>query len=59
MTPEEIDEVNVRLWAEIDTIKEQTGYNAYCEGRTGHRLTLLGYLVNLKFKADNKGSNVI
>ena len=57
MTPEEIDEVNTRLWAELDEIKEKTGYNAYCAASTGHRWTLLGYLLNLKHKADAKAHN--
>lgn len=56
MTPKEIDEVNKRLWAELDEIKEKTGYNAYCDASKSHRWTLLGYLMNLKYRADSKGS---
>jgi len=52
MTPEEIDEINKSLWAELDEIKEKTGYNAYCAASTSHRWTLLGYLLNLKHKAE-------
>lgn len=48
MTPDEIDEVNTSLWAELDEIKEKTGYNDYCAASTTHRWTLLGYLLNLK-----------
>ena len=57
MTPEEIDDVNAALWAELDEIKEKTGYNAYCAASDGHRWTLLGYLLNLKHKAETKVSN--
>ncbi|MFA6271027.1 MAG: hypothetical protein WC657_07535 [Candidatus Paceibacterota bacterium] len=53
----EINEVNERLWAELDEIKEKTGYNAYCAASAGHRWTLLGYLLNLKHKADSKVPN--
>ena len=57
MTPEEIDEVNSALWAELDEIKEKTGYNAYYAESNCHRWTLLGYLLNLKHKAETKVSN--
>lgn len=55
MTPEQINEVNESLWAELDDIKEKTGYNAYKEANRGvGHWTLLGYLLNLKHKADDK-----
>lgn len=56
MTPEEIVEVNSSLWEELEAIKEKTGYNAYCAETKGHRWTLLGYLLNLKHKADEKAA---
>jgi hypothetical protein len=52
MEPDEINEVNESLWAELDEIKEKSGYNAYCATRHGPRWTLLGYLLNLKHRAE-------
>lgn len=52
MTPEQINEVNDSLWAELDEIKEKTGYNEYRQQNLGvGHWTLLGYLLNLKHRA--------
>lgn len=52
---EQINEVNETLWAELDEIKEKTGYNEYREANRGAgHWTLLGYLLNLKHRAADK-----
>ena len=49
MPPDQIKEVNDILWAELDDIKEKTGYNAHKEAHRGMpHWTLIGYLLNMK-----------
>lgn len=55
MTLEKVNEVNESLWAELDAIKEKTGYNEYCREKKAESVghwTLLGYLLNLKHRAE-------
>ena len=52
MTPEDqkmLESVNESLWDELDSVKEISGYNEYCAGKTGSRFTLLGWLKHLKY----------
>lgn len=60
LNPQQINEVNESLWDELDEIKEKTGYNAYREENRGVvQWTLLGYLLNLKHRADDKSGGEV
>lgn len=55
---EMLDGVNESLWEEREKIEKASGYEEYCAGREGARLTLFGWIEHLKFMYDKNKEKV-